>query len=582
MKIIRDKLSSWARGIGLFPVRAREYDYKHWLKRHSRSASQLTNLAAEIDALPYKPLLSIVTPLYNTEARWLRPFFASVLAQLYPRWELCIADDASADPQTMDVLAEYAVTPRIRVTRLASRSGISAASNAALAMAGGEFVVLMDSDDEIPPDAFCDIVRFLNDQPQSDFIYSDEDKLDEQGRRCEPYFKPDWSPELLHSYMYINHVMVLRRSLVVELGGFRDECAGSQDHDLALRVTAHTNRIHHIPRVLYHWRKTPGSAAARLGAKAIAEPAGRRALGDYFHAAACEAEVLPGLFPGLYRVRRRIRGFPLVTIIVPIGSWAKRTAKGEVSLLARTIRSVIEKTEYANVELLVAGAGEMPAALRASFADMGGACPSYVACDSADFARQANRGADLARGEHLLFLAAAFEVMTPEWLAAMLEYSQEQPIGAVGAKLHFSDGRLQHIGLYLGVTGIVGYPFQGHPGSAPGYGASAIVARNYAAVSGACLMTRRALFRELGGFDERFRTAWSDVDYCLRLGRAGYRVVYTPHAQLRWTRPNPPGWQKPRRAEIALFRATWGAPIESDPYYNPNLSRRFLDCRPKE
>jgi GT2 family glycosyltransferase len=503
-----------------------------------------------------------------------------VRRQAYPHWELCLCDDASSVPATIEVLREYEADPRIRVRYAAVNGGISSASNAALEQATGEFVGLLDHDDELPPDALAEVALHLNAHPDADVLYSDEDKLDLLGARCDPYFKPDWSPEHFLTCMYTCHFMVIRRSLLTGIGGFRQGYEGAQDYDLLLRLMERTTRIDHIPRVLYHWRKLPQSTASAAHAKPWALDAGRLALEDYVRRNAIDAEVLPGGLPGVYRVKRRVRGRPLVSIVIPTAG-RLRTVRGQpVDLLAHAIRSVVERTDYERYELIVVADAEgvLPETSRA----LQGTTHQVLRFERLglfNFSAKVNAGAAAASGEQLLLFNDDLEVTAGEWLTSMLEYSQEPAIGAVGAKLLYPDGRLQHVGMILGVAGIAAHAFHQHPGVSPGYAGSAVMVRNYSAVTGACLMTRRSAFEEVGGFDERFPVDFNDVDYCLRLQRAGYRIVFTPWAQLYHHESASFG---PRRQDLTVvgeMRQRWGPRIDRDPYYNPNLTRDFPDYR---
>ncbi len=554
--------------------------YPRWVTRNTRKAEELATLAAETTALTYQPLISIVTPVYNTEPRWLRACIDSVRQQVYPNWEHCLCDDASSLPATIETLREYETDPRIRIRYATVNGGISIASNAALEQASGEFVALLDHDDELPPDALAEVVRYLDRHPDADVLYSDEDKLDLAGARCDPYFKPDWSPDHFLTCMYTCHFMVIRRTLLAEIGGFRKGYEGAQDYDLLLRLMERTTRIHHIPRVLYHWRKLPESTASAGQAKPWALDAGRLALEDYVRRNGVEAEVLSGGLPGVYRIKRRIRGTPLVSIVIPTAGRYRTVRGGQVDMLAAAIRSVVEKTEYRYYELIVVAdaAGVLPETLRA----LEGTQHQVLRFERLglfNFSAKVNAGAAAASGDHVLLFNDDLEVTSPEWLEAMLEYSQEPEIGAVGAKLLYPDGRLQHVGMVLGVAGVAAHAFHQHPGVSPGYAGSAVMVRNYSAVTGACLMSRRDVFAEVGGFDERFPIDFNDVDYCLRLRRAGYRVVFTPFAQLYHHESASFGARQQDLGAVAEMRKRWGAAIDRDPYYNPNLTRDFPDYR---
>ena len=558
--------------------------YQRWAARNTRDEPSLEALAAEVSALPRQPLISIITPVYNTEPRWLRACIESVRRQVYPHWELCLCDDASPSPETIQTLREYEGDERIRVRYLPANGGISTASNAALEMARGDYIALLDHDDELTPDALAEVVTHINAWPAADVFYSDEDKLDMAGERCDPYFKPDWSQEHFLSCMYTCHFMVVRRTMMDAIGGFRTGYEGAQDYDLLLRIMERTAAVHHVPRVLYHWRKLPQSTASAGQAKPWALDAGKLALEDYVRRTGLDAEVLPGGAPGVYRVRRAIRGRPLISLVIPTAGKLRRVGTTSVDVLAQAIRSVIEKTTYDNYELIVVVGGNSPpeALPDTTTRALEGTRHRIVRLDRLglfNFSASINAGAVAASGDHLLLFNDDLEVIDGGWMSAMLEYSQEPEVGAVGAKLLYPDGRLQHIGIVLGVVGLAAHAFHQHPGVSPGYGGSAIMARNYSAVTAACMMTRRTVFDEAGRFDEKLPTDFNDVDYCLRLRAAGYRVVYTPWAQLYHHESASFGARQQDMGELAEMRRRWAAVIDSDPYYNPNLTREFPDYR---
>jgi GT2 family glycosyltransferase len=552
---------------------------RRWLEVHTPSPEDVQRMAGDAGRLAWQPLVSVITPVYNTDPAWLIACIESVRRQAYPNWELCLADDASTSPATLRALESYAHDPRIKITRLERNQHISAASNAAVALANGEFVALLDHDDELSPEALFEIVKWLNESPDADFVYSDEDKLDAAGLRCDPYFKPDWSPELFRSFMYTNHLMVLRRSIVLEVGGFRIGFEGSQDYDLALRIVERTDRIGHVPQVLYHWRQVPGSAAVQTDAKPWAVRAAERALAEHLERSCVEAEVCPGFAPGVFRVKHAIRGPALVTLVVTTDDRTRGVGGRDVRLLPHCLRSVVEKTAASNYEILVVDNGRLSDETSRFLSTIPHRRVSYSYSGPFNFAHKLNFAVSHARGEHLVILNDDVEVISPEWLSAMQEFAQQPEIGAVGAKLLFPDGRLQHIGMVLGVCGVAAHAFHMAPGSSPGYAGGAHVIRNYSCVTGACMMTRRAVFDEVCGFNERLAIDFNDVDYCLRLRRAGYRVVYTPHAQLYHLESGSQGPREQARGEVEEMRRIWGAVLERDPYYNPNLTRDFPDHR---
>jgi GT2 family glycosyltransferase len=553
--------------------------YQLWLDRHFRDEIGLEWIRRDAERFQYRPTISLITPVYNTDPKWLRLLVASVKAQTYPRWELCLCNDGSSNPATLRELDALANDdPRIKVSHLPENRGISAASNGALATATGEFVGLLDHDDELTPDALYEVVNVLQSHPDADLIYSDEDKLEPDGRPSEPFFKPDWSPDYLRSTMYVGHFGVYRRTLVDTVGGFRSEFDGTQDYDLALRFSEHTDRVHHIPRILYRWRKIPGSTAGSVEAKPWGFDASFRALAD--HAArldppAC-AENTPGL--GYARVRYRIVGEPLVSIIIPTDARIADTAAGPRDLLLTCVRSVVERTTYKNYELLIIDNGHLSAAAETYLAMVPHRRVTYRYDEPFNFAAKVNFAAHYARGEHLLLLNDDIEVIGEEWLSAMLEFSQQRDVGAVGAKLYFPDGRLQHIGVVIGIGGGACHIFSGEPKTHPGYFGAAKTIRDFSAVTGACMMTSRAAFDRIGGFDPTFLTDFNDVDYCLRLRALGYRIVYTPFAELHHYEGATFGSRERivNPAEVQAFGDRWGAVIANDPYYNPNLTRSAL------
>ncbi len=555
-------------------------EYTQWLSTHTPSPAELTALAAEIGSLPEQPLISIITPVFNTDPRWLRACIESVRRQAYPHWELCLCDDASTTAGPDEVFREYAEDGRIRVVRLAANAGISAASNAALAIARGSYVALLDHDDELAAEALAEIVRAINAEPDAAVFYSDEDKLDLAGRRCEPAFKPDWSPDHFLHRMYTCHLTVLRRDVIDLVHGFRHGFEGAQDYDLLLRVMGHTDRIVHVPRVLYHWRKLPQSTASAGAAKPWAMDAGKLALEDHVARRGLKAEVLPGAAPGLFRLKRAISGRPLVSIVIPTAGRLRQVRGRDVDLLAQAVTTLRTKTTWTEYELIiVADAAGVPASTERALSGARYRLVTHTGGPSFNFSRKINEGVAASAGEHLVLFNDDLEVVDGEWLSAMLEYSQDPEVGAVGAKLLYPDGRLQHVGMILGVNGIAAHAYHQHPGSIHGYMGHAIGPRNLSAVTAACLMTRRAVFDAVGGFDEIFPVDFNDVDFCLRVGRGGYRIVWTPYARLIHHESASFGPRAQDPAGIVEMRRRWAGIIDADPYYNPNLTRHHPDFR---
>jgi O-antigen biosynthesis protein len=552
--------------------------YQAWVREHSLTAARIAEIRERSRSFPYRPLVSVVTPVYNTDARWLRASIESVKSQAYPHWQLCLADDGSTRAETRALLREYENDPRIRIKMLATNGGIAAASNEALTLAKGEFVAFLDHDDELTPDALFEVVALLNQHRDADFIYSDEDKLEPDGTRTEAYFKPDWSPEHFLTNMYTCHLMVVRRALVERIGGFRTGYEGAQDYDLVLRLIGRTPRIHHVAKVLYHWRRIPESAAGYEGAKPQAHEAGRLALEDYVRRSNLDADILPGALRYLYRVRYRINGEPLISIVLPaVPELAGRDVR---TACERTLIMLAKRTNYRRLEVVLPS----PKGRRVGLALQ---VPRSLAVREVPIdptplggrLRQQRRAAAVARGEHLLFLDWGLKSIDGEWLTALLEFSQQAAVGAVGAKLLYPDGSLKHIGIVLGVNGVAAPAFHLHPRSSSGYWGTAIAVRNYSAVSGDCLMTRREVYSEIHGFDDEMGE-FADVDYCLRLTRAGYRVVFTPYAALVQDQATLSGTDRDTH-DGNLLQKRWSDVLARDPYYNPNFSRDTPDYEPK-
>jgi O-antigen biosynthesis protein len=531
--------------------------YQLWLRANELTPERREASIREAAELSYTPTISIVVPVYNTDPRLLTEAVESVRQQIYEKWELCLADDGSTRRGTRRLLKSYPVRdPRIRVEFLKSNQGIAQASNAALGLATGEFVGLLDHDDELKPDALLEVVKVLNGDRDLDYIYSDEDKKDPDGRLVEPFFKPDWSPDLLQCMNYVTHFSVYRKEILDELGGFREGYEGSQDYDLVLRVTELTDKIAHVPKPLYTWRKIPGSAAGSVEAKPFAYDAAKRALKDSLVRRRISADVLDGAFKGSYRVRYHITSNPRVEIIIP--------TRDKVDLLKASIESITEQSTYRNYELVIVDNNSRDPNTRRYLEDFGGRVISFP--QEFNFSKIVNLAAQESESDLLVFLNNDTKVITPEWIESMLEHAQRPEVAAVGARLLFPDGNPQHEGIIVG-------PFGGLAINAKGLRDFGLqqVTRNCSAVTAACMMTRREVFWELGGFEERLAIAYNDVDFCLRAREKGYQIVYTPFAQLCHYESATRRSLHPVRDE-RFFRERWNEPDEyRDPYCNPNL-----------
>ncbi|NSW12084.1 glycosyltransferase family 2 protein [Enterococcus faecalis] len=550
--------------------------YPNWLARNE--VLDIEAMTQEIATFHYQPKISIAMPVYNVEEKWLRLCIDSILNQVYTNWELCMADDASTDPNVKKILTEYQqLDERIRVVFREQNGHISEATNSALAIATGEFVALLDNDDELAINAFYEVVKVLNENPELDLIYSDEDKIDMDGNRSDPAFKPDWSPDLLLGTNYISHLGVYRRSILEEIGGFRKGYEGSQDYDLVLRFTEKTTkeRITHIPKVLYYWRMLPTSTAVDQGSKGYAFEAGLRAVQDALVRRGINGHAMHGAANGLYDVYYDIESEKLVSIIIP--------TKNGYKDVQRCVSSIIEKTTYQNYEIIMADNGSTDPKMHELYAEFEQQLPGRFFVEAIDipfnFSTINNRAAKKAHGEYLLFLNNDTEVITENWLTLMVSFAQQERIGCVGAKLLYPNNTVQHAGVILGLGGVAGHGHYGYPHGDLGYFGRLAINVNYSAVTAACLLMKKADFDAVGGFEEAFTVAFNDVDLCLKVQALGRDNVWLHEAELYHFESQTRGYddkgKKKKRfeQEKVMMEEKWGPLIENDPFYNPNLTR---------
>jgi GT2 family glycosyltransferase len=553
--------------------------YQAWRVKRRLTDTDRLRLRAQAAAMTSTPCISILLASTSGSERYLRLTVESVLRQTYPHWELCIADDGPAVPRVRLLVDQYRQRdPRIKLRLLDQNWGPAAVANAALDLARGDFVALLDSGDELAEHALFAVAEALADKPGADLIYSDEDKLDGKGRHLSPLFKPDWSPESLLACLYTGRLAVYRADLVRAIGGFRREHEDAREYDLALRVVARAARIEHIPDVLYHRRlpaiTTHAGRLARLDSLTQIDTAGRRALEDFLGTTGRPGTAEPGAVASLHKVRFALQSRPRVSIIVATAYRQAVVGGQPVALIARCLASIVEKSTYANFEIVVLDNDEGPEDLLRDMERRGVMRVPYE--KPFNWSAAMNRGAALASGTHFLFLNDDTEVISPDWLEALLEFSQQPEIGAVGARLLFPDGRLQHAGIVI-LNGCPVHPFYGQPGDHPGYEHNNLAPRNCSAVTGACLMTRADVFRDVGGFTEALDLNYNDIDYCLKVSARGRRIVFTPYAELvHHEAATKPGLF---RHELNVFMERWRKHGPRDPYYNPNFSTRFADYR---
>jgi len=548
-------------------------NYAYWISCNEPGSEELELKRRTV--FPLRPRISIVVPVYDPYEGHLRAMFESVLAQTYSDWELCIADGGSRDERVRSILNSYASNDiRIKIRYLDSNEGIAGNSNAAISLAKGEYIAFLDHDDVLAPFALYEIVSAINRNQKIDVVYSDEDNIvGEKGRRSEPHFKPDWSPDTLRSYNYIGHLLVIKRTLLEDIGGLRAGYDGSQDYDLVLRATERSQRIEHIPKVLYHWRLHPESTSGNPLAKKYAYDSAKKALFDHLQRQRMTGKVEDGLFLGSYKVLYRLEITPLVSILIPNCD--------HVEDLRKCITSILEKSSYRQYEIIII---ENNSVRRSTF-EYYDLLQQYSNVHltswkgAFNFSEVNNYGVDHASGEVLLFLNNDTEVINNDWLERMLEHTLRPEVGATGAKLYYPDGTIQHAGIIIGMGGVAGHSHQYYPSESFGYFGRPKIIQNVSGVTGACMMLRKSVFQEVGGFDERFALAFNDVDLCLKIREKGYLIVWTPFAELQHCESKSrgyeimPGKRSRFNGEVQLFRHKWRSVLEhGDPYYNPNMS----------
>ena len=531
-------------------------------------------LQEEIKNLEKRPLISIIMPVYNVAPKWLDLAIKSIEDQWYDNWELCLADDKSTNKDIIGYLNNLN-SPKIKVKFLEKNLNISGASNAALEIATGDYIALMDNDDEITPDALYEMVKAINEKG-AEFIYSDEDFISTEGECSNPHFKPDFSPDLLLSHNYITHLTCFKKELLDKVGHFNSKFDGSQDFDLFLRLTEKTSKIQHIPKVLYHWRMLETSTSVNSEAKPEAIERGKLVLEEALKRRNEDVTIEHANLHHYFRVKYDIKDNPLVSIIIPF--------KDKPELLDMSINSILEKSTYQNYEIIgISNNSEqretfdMMMALekkdpRVSF---------YEYNTEFNYADINNYGVNTyAKGEHILLLNNDIEVISPDWIEAMLEHSQREKVGCVGAKLYFPNDTVQHAGVIIGLGGYAGHSHKMYPRDNPGYFNRLSVVQNLSAVTAACLMIKKSIYNEINGMDEvKFKVAYNDVDFCLRVLEKGYLNIFTPYAEMyhhesisRGYETTPEKMARFQTEKDALFERHKEILTKGDPYYNPNLT----------
>jgi len=567
----------WRKVFGTPEVK--DLTYPKWRLKNLPSKKDYKGYKNEIEGFDYTPLISIIIPVYNPELSHFKAAIKSVEEQLYTNWEVCIADDCSTNEELLSYLKQLASKDKFKVTFREKNGHISASSNSAIALATGEYIALLDQDDLYRKDALYHLVKELNLDREIDFIYTDEDKINDEGEFLTPHFKPDWSPDNLLTRNYICHLACLKKSIVDKIGGFRIGFEGSQDHDLFLRATEHCNKIKHIPKVLYHWRVHENSSSADVAVKSYAIDSGVKAVQEAQDRRNVKAKVeMDSIDKGaFYKIRYELpKDLPKVSIIIP--------TKNNAKVLSTCLNSIFKLSSYPNFEVILIDNNSDEDSLfqllnnweekeKDRFRVLTLPIPF-------NYSRLMNEGVKNSEGEYILLLNNDTEVIEADWIENMLRHAQRKDIGAVGVKLLYPTDRIQHAGVVIGMGEIAAHAFTGGKKEDGGYFHNLTSLNNYAAVTAACLMVSKEKYNEVEGFDETLAVEYNDVDFCLKLLDSGYFNLYTPEVTLyhyeSLTRGHPhanPESYKRSRREVKYFKSRWQKYIDNDPFFNPNFSK---------
>jgi GT2 family glycosyltransferase len=523
-----------------------------------------------------RPLISIVTPVFNPAADVLEACLQSVRRQNFAAWEHCLVDDASTAPGVREILDAAAQSDdRVRLARRSENGGIVAASNDALQLARGDYVAFLDHDDLLADGVLAEVAAALTADPTIDYLYTDEDHLTASGQSFSRVYKPDWSPERFRSHMYTCHLSVVRRELAIDAGGLRSGYEGSQDYDLILRVTERARSVAHLPILGYHWRMGVDSTAANPHAKPYAHAAGLRAVADHCDRVGIPAEVEMLDYQGYHRLRRRVGGRPRVSVVMPTAGSSDRVWGRTRTFVVDALRDLMERASYNVHEVVLVADPRTPPAVVATARKLCGDRLLVVrGSEQFDFSAAINIGAAHADGDLLLLLNDDVQIIDDDFLETMIGLIQDVGVGVVGCRLLYADGTLQHAGHVY--NGGAYHAFLGHGTDQPGPNGLLLVDREVSGVTAACMLVRRAVFEEVGGFSRSFPVNFNDVDFCLKVRRQGHRILYTPHASLyhfeSGTRRN-----VVTGAEEDAIRARWAEQLDHDPYHHPALLKRRDD-----
>jgi GT2 family glycosyltransferase len=525
---------------------------------------------------PKKIKFSVVVPLFNTPMKFLEEMIASVEKQTYGNWELCIADGSDEDHgYTKTICKKHARKDRrIIYKKLDKNLGISGNTNDCIYMSTGEYIALLDHDDLLHPSALFEAMKIICSK-DVDIIYTDEDKIDSNKKRfSEPHFKPDFAIDNLRAYNYICHLLVFKKSLLNEVGLFNSMYDGAQDHDMILRLVEKSENIVHIPKILYHWRKTHDSMSKDIESKVYAFQAGIDAVSNHLKRCGLDAEVVShDIFPTIYRIKYKIVGNPLISIIIP--------NKDHIEDLEKCINSIVTRSTYLNYEIIVVENGSKTKDIFNYYNEVkkGNAKVVYWS-EEFNFPKLNNFGRKSAHGDYIVLMNNDIEIISPNWIEEMLMFCQRQDVGAVGAKLYYPDNTIQHGGVIIGLGGVAGHSHKYFPQNAAGYCCRLLIQQNLSAVTAACMMVKTSVFDEMQGLDQSFTVGFDDVDFCMRIRMAGYLIVWTPYTEAYHFESKSRGCAGDTaekkvhlNKDVTLFQGRWKRELAAgDPYYNVNLT----------
>lgn len=547
--------------------------YKIWMMNNQLTSEEIEKQRKH--KFRFEPKISVVVPMYNTDKVFFKELVDSLKSQTYEKWELCLADGSEVPNE---LLKDYMDDERIKYNLLNSNLGISENTNKAIEMATSEYIAFLDHDDLLSQDALYEVVKAINENKDVDFIYSDEDKIDENKERFEPYFKPDYSPETLDCNNYITHLVVVKKTLVDETGLLNSKFNGAQDFDFVLKATNKAKNVVHISKILYHWRVHRDSTANVADAKPYAYEAGIKVIENHLARTERMGSVENGQdVPGIYKINYKVIGNPKVSILIP--------NKDNVKLLKDAISSVLELTTYSNYEIVIIENGSKEKETFKYYDSLKEKenikILNFESDGEFNYSKLINYGVKNVDGDFVLQLNNDTKLITKNWLEIMIGYCQQEKIGAVGARLYYEDKTIQHAGIIVGLSGIAGNMLVNLPYGEKAYFGREAATRNVAAVTGACLFCRRELYEKVGYMDEElFKVAFNDVDFCLKLLENGYRNVYIPYVELYHYESKTRGYEyseeKEQRfeKEASNFKEKWKDFLEKgDPYYNKNFTR---------